>query len=190
MCNKMYENVKSLDYTKKFLQSDSDPATMEVVTRIIASFPRILQGWRLILRRDHQPPQQVFHHGRLLSTQLIGAVIVQMSLAHLGMAENLDVALFLVLQAFLVSGLRQKQAGPFAFPAHRRIVGQHIEDNHVPGVLGKPLQIHVLMAVVVLRPGLEPHFLHQLAHGLTLRHGAHLLSRVPGLSQSGYRPGW
>ena len=33
MCNKMYKNVKSLDYTKKFLQSDSDPATMEVVTR-------------------------------------------------------------------------------------------------------------------------------------------------------------
>ena len=33
MCNKMYENVKSLDYTKKTLQSDSDPATMEVVTQ-------------------------------------------------------------------------------------------------------------------------------------------------------------
>ena len=33
MCNKMYENVKSLDYTKKFLQSDSVPATMEVVTQ-------------------------------------------------------------------------------------------------------------------------------------------------------------
>ena len=33
MCNKMYENVESLDYTKKSLQSDSDPATMEVVTR-------------------------------------------------------------------------------------------------------------------------------------------------------------
>lgn len=33
MCNKVYENVKSLDYTKKFLQSDSLPATMEVVTR-------------------------------------------------------------------------------------------------------------------------------------------------------------
>ena len=33
MCNKMYEKVKSLDYTKKFLQSDSDPATMEVVTQ-------------------------------------------------------------------------------------------------------------------------------------------------------------
>ena len=33
MCNKMYENVKSLDYTKKSLQSDSDPATMEVVTQ-------------------------------------------------------------------------------------------------------------------------------------------------------------
>ena len=33
MCNKMYENVKSSDYTKKSLQSDSDPATMEMVTR-------------------------------------------------------------------------------------------------------------------------------------------------------------
>ena len=33
MCNKMYENVKSLDYTKSSLQSDSDPATMEMVTR-------------------------------------------------------------------------------------------------------------------------------------------------------------
>ena len=33
MCNKMYESVKSMDYTKKFLQSDSDPATMEVVTQ-------------------------------------------------------------------------------------------------------------------------------------------------------------
>ena len=33
MCNEMYENVKSLDYTKNSLQSDSDPATMEVVTR-------------------------------------------------------------------------------------------------------------------------------------------------------------
>ena len=36
MCNKMYENVKSFDYTKKSLQSDSDPATMEVVTRTTA----------------------------------------------------------------------------------------------------------------------------------------------------------
>ena len=33
MCNKMYENVKSSDYTKKSLQSDSDSATMEVVTQ-------------------------------------------------------------------------------------------------------------------------------------------------------------
>ena len=33
MCNKMYENVKSFDYTKKSLQSDSDPATMEMVTQ-------------------------------------------------------------------------------------------------------------------------------------------------------------
>ena len=30
MCNKMYENVKSLDYTKKSLQMDSNLATMEM----------------------------------------------------------------------------------------------------------------------------------------------------------------
>ena len=33
MCNKMYENVKSLDYTKKSWQSDSNPATMEMVSQ-------------------------------------------------------------------------------------------------------------------------------------------------------------
>ena len=33
MCNKMYENVKSSDYTKKFLQKDPNPTTMEVVTQ-------------------------------------------------------------------------------------------------------------------------------------------------------------
>ena len=33
MCNKMYENVKSLDYTNNFLQKDSNPTTMEAVTQ-------------------------------------------------------------------------------------------------------------------------------------------------------------
>ena len=33
MCDVMNENVKSLDYTKKFLQTDSNPATMELVTQ-------------------------------------------------------------------------------------------------------------------------------------------------------------
>ena len=33
MCNEMYENVKSSDYTKKFLQKDTNPTTMEVVTQ-------------------------------------------------------------------------------------------------------------------------------------------------------------
>ena len=33
MCDVMYENVKSSDYTKKSLQTDSNPATMEVVTQ-------------------------------------------------------------------------------------------------------------------------------------------------------------
>ena len=61
-----------------------------------------------------------------------------MPLAHFSMAENFDMAFFLVFQAFLVSGLRQKQTGPFSLPAYGGIICQHIEDNHVPGVLGKP----------------------------------------------------
>ena len=53
MCNKMYENVKSSDYTKKSLQSDSDPATMKVVTQTNAvksptNSPRVYLKSRLI----------------------------------------------------------------------------------------------------------------------------------------------
>ena len=33
MCNKMYENAKSSDYTKKSLQKDSNPTTIEMVTQ-------------------------------------------------------------------------------------------------------------------------------------------------------------
>ena len=33
MCDVMNENVKSLDYTKKSLRTDSNPATMEAVTQ-------------------------------------------------------------------------------------------------------------------------------------------------------------
>ena len=33
MCDVMNDNVKSSDYTKNFLQTDSNPATMEVVTQ-------------------------------------------------------------------------------------------------------------------------------------------------------------
>ena len=119
-----------------------------------------------------------------------GAALVQIALTYLCVAQNLNLPLVLTIQCFFITGIRQEQAGSFAFPANRGIVRQHIEDNHVPGVLGKPLQIHVFVAVVVLRPGLEAHFLHQLAHSLTLRHGAHLLSRAPGPSRSGCRPGW
>ena len=65
-------------------------------------------------------------------------------------------------RAFLVSSLRQKQTGAFSFPANRGVMRQYIKNNHVPGVLRKSLQIHVVMAVVVLRSGFLAHFLHQL----------------------------
>ena len=70
-----------------------------------------------------------------------------------------------------------------------RIVGQHIEDNHVPGVIGKPLQIHVLMAVVVLRPGFErafPPSAGPRSYAQAWRAPPSPASRGP--SRSGYRP--
>ena len=42
MCNEMYENVKSLDYTKKFLQSDSDPAPVET-TKLVYTVKEVAQ---------------------------------------------------------------------------------------------------------------------------------------------------
>ena len=48
------------------------------------------------LQKQKSRDTPVIPHGKQTVKQLIGAVIVQMSLAHLGMAENLDVALFLV----------------------------------------------------------------------------------------------
>ena len=89
----------------------------------------------------------------------------------------------LALKTFLVAVIRQKQAGTLALPADRGIMGKHIENNHVPGVLGKSFQVHIPMTMVILRSGFEPHFLHQLAYGLMLRHGVHLLFHVPDPSQ-------
>ena len=43
---------------------------------------------------------------------------------------------------------------------------------------------------VLMLTGFKPHFLHQLADGLLLRHGVRPLSPGPGLSPSESRPAW
>ena len=103
-------------------------------------------------------------------------VIEHISISDLCMAENLDVAFFLVFQTLLVSSLRQKQTGAFSFPAHRGVMRQHIKNNHVPGVLRKSLEVHVVMAVVVLRSGFLAHFLQQLTDCFAFWHKTHFLS--------------
>jgi hypothetical protein len=53
---------------------------------------------------------------------------------------------------------------------------QHIKNNHVPGVLSKSLEIHVVMAVIVLRSSFLAHFFHQLTDCFAFWHKTHFLS--------------
>ena len=53
---------------------------------------------------------------------------MQIALTYLCVAQNLNLPLFLTIQCFFITGIRQEQAGSFAFPANRGIVRQHIED--------------------------------------------------------------
>ena len=68
---------------------------------------------------------------------------MQIALAYLCVAQNLNLPLFLTIQCFFITGIRQEQAGSFAFPANRGIVRQHIKNNHVPGVLRKTLLLEI-----------------------------------------------
>ena len=51
-----------------------------------------------------------------------------------------------------------------------------VRNNHVPCVLRKSLEIHVVMTVIVLRPGFLAHFLHQLPDCFAFLHKTHFLS--------------
>ena len=111
----------------------------------------------------------------------IKKLILLIALTYLCVAQNLNLPLFLTIQCFFITGIRQEQAGSFAFPANRGIVRQHIKNNHVPGVLRKTLEVHISMTVIILRSCLCPHFFHQLPYGLSLRHHAcSFLPAVPG----------
>ena len=87
------------------------------------------------------------------------------------MGQNLNVPVSFMLQRFLIAFVREEQAHPVAFVTHRGIVGQDMEDNHVPGVCIKPGQIHVAMPLVILGTGLNPGFLHPLGNGFSVTHG-------------------
>ena len=103
---------------------------------------------------------------------LVFAVIEQISANDPGVRQNFDIPAFLVLQRFLITGVSEEQAHPVSLEANRGIVGQHIKDNHVTGLLIEPGQIQVVMAFVILRSGLDIYipsgvllpFLHTEVH--------------------------
>ena len=83
------------------------------------------------------------------------------------MGNNLDVPVLFILQCFLIALVGEEQAHPVAFVTHWGIMGQDMEDDHVPGVCIKPGQVHVVMPLVILGTGLNPCFLHPLGNGFT-----------------------
>ena len=103
-------------------------------------------------------------------------VVDQISPNDLGMGQNLDVSVPFVRQGFLIALVGEEQAHPVAFVTHRGIMGQDMEDNHVPSVCIKPGQVHVVMPFVVLGTSLNPGFLHPLGNGFSVTHNAFLLS--------------
>ena len=73
----------------------------------------------------------------------------------------------------------EEQAHPVALTAYRGIMGQDMEDNHMPGVFIKTSQVHVVMPLVILGTGLNPGFLHPLGNGLTVTHGGTCFDPAP-----------
>ena len=108
--------------------------------------------------------------------KLVFVVVDQISPNDLCMGKNLDVPVLFILQRFLIALFGEKQAHPVALVTHRGIMGQDMEDNHVPGVFIEPGQIHVVMPLVILGTCLNPGFLHPLGNGFSITHNAFLLS--------------
>ena len=87
------------------------------------------------------------------------------------MGQNLDFPILFVLQSLAIALVGEKQAHSVTFFAHWGIVGQDMEDNHVPGVFIEPGQVHVVMPLVILGTGPNPGFLHPLGNGFSVTHG-------------------
>ena len=82
-----------------------------------------------------------------------------------------DVSALRVLKGFLVAIVGQIQPHSVTLAAHRGIVGQDMENNHMPGILVKPGQIHVVMPFVILSTGTDSGFLHELGNRLSCHSG-------------------
>jgi hypothetical protein len=100
------------------------------------------------------------------------------------MGQNLNVSVLFVRQSFLIALVGEKQAHSVAFVTHRGIMGQDMEDNHVPGVCIKPGQVHVVMPLVILGTSLNPGFLHPLGNGFAVLHCDFPFSRCPGMKKA------
>ena len=86
--------------------------------------------------------------------------IMQIAISYIGMTNNFDLTFLLTLQSLLITRLSKIQPGSFSFPADRRIIRENIKNNHVPGIIGKSLQIHIRMSMIFFGTCLYSHFFH------------------------------
>ena len=88
-------------------------------------------------------------------SDLVFSVIVQIPIFHFRVRENADMTAFLIFQCLGIALFREIQPHSISLVTNRGIVGQDMEDNHVPGIFVKPGQIHVVMPFVILSTGTD-----------------------------------
>ena len=102
---------------------------------------------------------------------LVFAIIPQVPLNHFRMGKNADVPALCILKGFLVALIGQIQPHSISLVTNRGVVGQDMEDNHVPGIFVKPGQVHIVMPFVILGTGTDTGFLHELGNSLSCHSG-------------------
>ena len=135
---RMADGKVSFAYSR-FMGLDKDKETGKIVVN-----PEQAEVVRLIFR--------MFLEGLML--------IMQIAISDIGMTDNFNLTFLLTLQSLLITGLGKIQPGSLAFPTHRRIIRENIKNNHVPGIIGKSLQVHIRMSMIFFGTCLYSHFFH------------------------------
>ena len=71
-------------------------------------------------------------------SDLVFPVIAQIPILHFRVRENADMTAFLIFQCLGIALFREIQPHSISRVANRGIVGQDMEDDHVPGVFIEP----------------------------------------------------
>src|SRR5699024_5694513 len=97
-------------------------------------------------------------------------VIMKMSGKNVGMAADADHTFFLQMFCFSVSHIIQIETHSVPAASPRGFLRYNVKDNHVPCIVCKTVQIHIVMPFVVLRSCLHPHLFNPFSDGFPHSH--------------------